>query len=135
MRSVLRGLAGALAGLLLGVTVSLAVIVANARLRGHYLSGFDETVGWSMLPAVVGTPVGIWLAVHDGGAGRRVLSRALRGLTAGVALGASLGGAIDRHTSSAWAGGVMGAGFGVLIGAALGALPRKERRRDAGGRS
>ena len=115
MRKAARGFFGVVAGLLLGVAASVGVIVANARLRGHYLSGFDE-VGWSLAPAVLGPAVGVWLALREGPAGRRVLTRVLRGLTAGVALGVGLGAAIDGHASSAWAGGVIGGAAGIFVG-------------------
>lgn len=122
MKKAARGFFGIVAGLLLGVAASVGVIVANARLRGHYLSSFDEVIGWSLVPAVLGPAVGVWLALREGSAGRRVLSRVLRGLTAGVALGVGLGAAIDGHASSAWAGGVIGSAAGIFVGFGAGFL-------------
>lgn len=126
VKKIGRAALGIIAGLLLGVAASVGVIVANARLRGRYLSSFDEVVGWSLVPAVLGPAVGVWLALRESPAGRRVLSRVLRGLTAGVALGVGLGAAIDGHASSAWAGGVIGGAAGIFAGFAAGFLgPRR----------
>lgn len=134
MRLAARGLLGAVIGVVLGVMTSVGLVVANARLRGRYLSSADEAVGWWLLPLLVGPALGVWLGLRRSALGRRMAIGAAWGMTAGIALGAAIGGAVDRHEASAWAGGVIGGTAGILIGAALGWVPRRERDAASGRR-
>lgn len=120
MKSAARGVLGAVVGLVLGVMTSVGLVVANARLRGRYISSADEAVGWWLLPLLAGPALGVWLSVRRTALGRKIAVRAAWGMTAGVALGAAIGAAVGRHESAAWAGGVLGGTAGILLGAALG---------------
>lgn len=108
---------------------AVGLLVANARLRGRYLSSPDDALGWALLPLLMGPVLGVWLGLRRSALGRRIAVRAAWGMTAGIALGAAIGGAVDRHEASAWAGGVIGGTAGILIGAALAWVRR--RGRDA----
>lgn len=125
MRPAARSLLGAGVGLVLGVMTAVGLLVANARLRGRYLSSPDDALGWALLPLLVGPALGVWLGLRRSALGRRIAVRAAWGMTAGIALGAAIGGAVDRHEASAWAGGVIGGTAGILLGTALGCVPRR----------
>jgi len=135
VRAAARSLLGAAVGLVLGVMTAVGLLVANARLRGRYLSSPDDALGWAALPLLAGPALGVWLGLRRSALGRRIAVRAAWGMTAGIALGAAIGGAIDRHEASAWAGGVIGGTAGILIGAALGWVPPRGEGATSGGRT
>jgi len=108
---IARAVAGLLAGFLAGVGVTLALLVADARFRGHYLETVGDALGWPIVPVVLGPIVGAWLGRRGGATARSV----------------ALGAALDPHISAGWAGGTIGCGAGILAGAAVGGWRARRR--------
>lgn len=121
MIRIARTLGGVVAGLVAGLGMTLATLVANARFRGAYLESPGDALGWQLTAGVLAPFVGGWLA-HRGGAPARAAGLgALAGAAAGCVAGGVLGSALDPHASGAWAGAVIGAGAGILLGTVVGA--------------
>ena len=119
----LTGSAGSVGGLVAGTTVTLGLIVANARLERDFIHGFDDLISLQGLPVPVGIIAGGVLGAHDPERAERVGLLSGAGLVVGSSLGALIGEAMTRDDPSGkWAGGVMGAAAGVVIGAFLGTL-------------
>ena len=119
----LTGAAGSAGGLLAGTTVTLGLIVANARLERDFIHGFDDLISLQGLPVPVGIIAGGVLGAADPELAGRVGIYSGAGVLLGSAAGALIGEAMtEDDPSGKWAGGVMGAAAGLLIGVLLGSL-------------
>lgn len=135
MRRVLRVGGGLLLGLIGGLVISLAIVVARAHLQSVYVHSIGDIVGWLGLPVILGPAVGVWLGVVSG---RRLAGAAvgfLMGLLVGIGAGVAVGAVLGEGGTPRWAGGVIGGALGLTIGAVAGAVMRDgaaERVRSAG---
>ena len=128
---VARTLAGSVVGLLVGVTLTLALVTGRARFQQKYIEASDELAGPVASPAVVGTLAGG--ALGWSGAGVAALTvGSLAGGGVGALIGWAAGSALSDEDADRWAGGTMGAGLGALAGALVLVIPVIARRRAAG---
>src|SRR5690606_27469339 len=110
---VARTLAGSVVGLLVGVTLTLALVTGRARFQQKYIEASDELAGPVASPAVVGTLAGG--ALGWSGAGVAALTvGSLAGGGVGALIGWAAGSALSDEDADRWAGGTMGAGLGAL---------------------
>lgn len=131
MRTVLQAAAGFVGGALAGVVVTLAVVVARARIGRAFLHELGEVVGWTGLGLVLAPVAGVWLALAWPWALGSTGVGAGAGLAVGAGLGAAMGALGSADPAWVWAGGTMGAGVGLVAGALAGFL-RGRRRTPAG---
>ena len=119
----LTGTAGSAAGLLLGTTVTLGLIVANARMERDFVHGADDILSLQGVPIAVGVVAGGVLGASDPDRAAQVGVYSSAGMALGAGLGALIGEAMtDSDPSGKWAGGVMGAAAGVVLGVLIGSL-------------
>lgn len=121
--SFLTGSAGSVGGLLAGTTVTLGLIVANARLERDFIHGPADIISLQGVPIAVGIIGGGVLGASDPARAERVGLYTGAGMALGAGVGSLIGEAMTRDDPSGkWAGGVIGAAAGVVIGVIAGSL-------------
>lgn len=114
---VLGGTLGGVGGLVAGTTVTLGLIVANARMERDFIHGPGDIISLQGIPIVAGLAGGIWFGAAEPDRLDEASAWTGAGMTIGAGLGALIGEAVTRDDPSGkWAGGVMGAAVGVLAG-------------------
>ena len=115
-----RAAVGAGLGVLGGVGVTVATVVARAHLQGRYLHEPADLIHWQSAPMLLGPAAGVVFGLHS----REALVGSLVGSLSGVALGGGVGavvGALLVDTPEGpWAGATIGGGLGLAIGGLLG---------------
>ncbi len=121
--SFTQGAVGSVGGLIAGTTVSLGLIVANARMERDFIHGPDDIFSLQGVPIPVGLIAGGVLGASDPARAEQVGYYTAAGMVLGSGLGALIGEAMtDDDPSGKWAGSVMGSAAGVLIGILIGSL-------------
>jgi hypothetical protein len=121
--SVVHGTVGGVGGLIAGTTVSLGLIVANARMERDFIHGPDDIFSLQGVPIPVGLVAGGVLGASDPARAERVGYYTAAGMALGSGWGAIIGEAMtDDDPSGKWAGSVRGSAAGVVIGILLGSL-------------
>jgi hypothetical protein len=121
--SFTQGAIGSVGGLIAGTTVSLGLIVANARMERDFIHGPGDIVSLQGIPIPVGLVAGGVLGASDPARAERIGYFTTAGMALGSGLGAIIGEAMtDDDPSGKWAGGVMGAALGVALGILAGSL-------------
>lgn len=114
--------AGAAAGLGVGVYTSMAVHVVRARM-GSYLFAADEffALRFESLPMLAGPVAGAVLGAEDSTALWRAMGWGGVGGLVGAGAGYGLGALLSDESESRWAGLVIGSATGLVVGSILGA--------------
>ena len=117
------GSVGSVGGLVAGTTVTLGLIVANARLERDFIHGPEDILGLQGVAIPVGLIAGGVLGASDPARAERVGYFTGAGMVIGSGLGALIGEAMtDADPSGKWAGGMIGAAAGVALGILAGSL-------------
>jgi hypothetical protein len=108
--SVVRFVMGAAAGGLLGLVLTLAIVVAMARL-GHYVFALDElaTVRWETVGVPIGTVFGAWIAVRAPVSFGLATRDAAGGLLLGALVCALMAAMMGTSPEGRWSAGIIGA--------------------------
>lgn len=118
-----QGAIGSAGGLIAGTTVTLGLIVANARMERDFIHGPEDIFSLQGIPIPVGIVAGGVLGASDPVRAERVGYFTAAGMALGSGLGALIGEAMtDSDPSGKWAGSVMGAAAGVALGILVGSL-------------
>ena len=121
--SFAHGTIGSVGGLIAGTTVTLGLIVANARMERDFIHGPEDMFSLQGVPIPVGLIAGGVLGASDPARAEQVGYYTAAGMALGSGLGAIIGEAMtDDDPSGKWAGGVMGSAAGVLLGILIGSL-------------
>ena len=114
---------GATGGLIVGTTVSLGLIVANARMERDFIHGPEDIISLQGVPIPVGLVAGAVLGGVDPERAETVGIYTGVGWALGAGLGAIIGELVtDSDPSGKWAGSMMGAAAGIVIGIVAGSL-------------
>lgn len=126
-----RAAIGTGAGVVGGVGVTMAIVVARARFQREYLDSADDLVHWQSIPTIAAPAVGLVFGIAGEDALRGSIRGSLTGLAAGAGTGALLGWVLSDEQEWPWAGGVIGAGLGLTVGGLVGGLRAWSRDDDA----
>ena len=124
------------AGFLGGIAMTVAIVVARARLQGQYLDSPSDLIHWQTTPMIAGPAAGVFFGLNGEEVLRGSIVGSTSGMLIGAAAGAGLGWLISGEPESPWAGGVMGGGLGLLVGGLTGAYlgwRAQEKEGDDGG--
>lgn len=121
--SFTHGAIGSAGGLIAGTTITLGLIVANARMERDFIHGPEDIFSLQGVPIPVGIIAGGVLGAHDPARAERVGLYTGAGMALGAGLGSLIGEAMTKSDPSGkWAGGVIGAAAGVALGILAGSL-------------
>lgn len=111
---------GAGAGLAAGGYVTVAVVVARARIENEYVFGIDDILDWESIPVIVGPATGVALGLWDDDRLVRTVIGGAAGTVAGMGVGLIVGGRVWEPPDGRWAGAAIGAGAGLILGSLAG---------------
>jgi len=121
--AVLGGLLGAGGGVVTGTTVTLGLIVFNARTERDFIESPADLIGLNGIPIVAGLAGGLVLGAAEPDELDEYGIWTGGGMAVGAGLGALIGEAVTRDDPSGkWAGGVIGAAAGALLGVLVASL-------------
>lgn len=109
-------------GVLGGVGVTTALVVARAKLQNRYVHEPGDLIHWKSAPLILGPAAGVAFGLAGEEALRGSVVGSVSGLVAGTAVGAGLGWLLSDDPEWRWAGGAMGGGFGMTIGGLAGGV-------------
>lgn len=115
-----RAALGAGLGVLGGVGITIANVVARAHWQDEYLLDLGDLIHWQSLPMILAPATGAVFGLHSREALQGSFVGAVSGLGLGAGLGALIGRAATAEPEGPWAGGVIGGGLGLAIGGLLG---------------
>lgn len=117
-----RAALGGAVGVAGGVGVTIAIIVARARLANEYIHEAGDLVHWQSAPMIAGPTTGVAFGLMGEDELRGSVIGAVSGLVVGTALGAGGAWLSTDDTSWHWAAAAMGGGAGIALGALVGGL-------------
>lgn len=119
-QEVPRAALGAGLGVLGGIGITVAKVVARAHWQNEYLLEPGDLIHWQSVSMILAPAAGMVFGLHSGEA----LAGSFIGSASGLALGAGVGalaGSMAMDTpEGGWAGGAIGGGLGLAIGGLLG---------------
>jgi hypothetical protein len=124
---------GGAAGFAGGVAMTLAIVVARARIQGQYLDSPSDLVHWQTTPMIAGPASGVFFGLTGEDVLRGSIIGSTTGMLAGAAVGAGLGWMLSGEPEWPWAGGVMGGGVGLALGGLTGAYLGWLHQQDGDG--
>lgn len=104
------------AGVVGGVGVTMAIVVARARFQREYLDSAEDLVHWQSIPTIAAPAVGMVFGLAGEDALRGSIRGSLSGIAVGATTGALLGWVLSDEQEWPWAAGVIGAGLGLTVG-------------------
>lgn len=123
----LFGLLSVACGALAGFLVTLAIVVAKARL-GVFIFDVSEIIAlrWETVPIVAGVAAGGWLGIRDRRAMVGAMLRGALGMVIGIGLGAAAGSILSDAPEGLWSGMIIGGAAGMVV-AGLASLVAPDR--------
>lgn len=126
-----RAVIGGGVGVLGGAAVTMAVVVARARLHREYLDSAGDLIHWQSTPMIAAPAAGVVFGLAGEDALMGSMAGSMGGLLIGAAAGAGLGWFLSEEQEWPWAGGVIGGGVGLAAGGLVGGLFAWSRDEDA----
>lgn len=114
----LSGLVSLALGAFAGFLVTLAIVVARARL-GSFVHDIGEMVAlrWETAPILIGAGLCAWLGFRDPRALVRAMSSGGAGMVIGIGLGAAAGAFLSETPEGVWSGMIIGGVAGMTMAA------------------
>lgn len=124
---VALGLASLALGAFAGFLVTLASVVARARL-GSFVYNIGEMVAlrWETAPILMGAGLGAWLGSRNPRAVARAALWGGPGMVIGIGLGAAAGALLAETPEGLWSGMILGGVAGMAVGAVASLAMRPE---------
>lgn len=122
----LSGLVSLAVGAFMGFLVTLAIVVARARL-GSFVYDIAELVGlrWETAPILIGAGLCAWLGFRDPRAVARAALYGGAGLLTGTGLGAAAGALLSETPEGMWSGTIIGGVAGMTLAAVASVAMRR----------
>lgn len=126
-----RAVIGCAVGVVGGVVLTLATVVARARFQREYLASADDLIHWQSFPMIAVPAAGVIFGLAGAEALKASIAGCVAGLVIGMAVGAGLGWIFTDDPEGPWAAGVIGAGMGLTIGGLLWGVRAWRKSLDA----
>lgn len=107
-------------GVVGGVGITVAKVVARARLQGEYLHEPSDLIHWQSVSMILAPAAGGVFGVHSWDALRGSFIGSASGFAVGVGVGALVGSLTTSSSEGPWAGGAIGGGLGLAVGGLIG---------------
>lgn len=115
-----RAALGAGLGVLGGVGITVAKVVARARYQNEYLHEPSDLIHWQSISMILAPAAGGVFGVHSWDALRGGFIGSASGFAAGAGIGVLVGHLTSETPEGRWAGGAIGGGLGLAVGGLIG---------------
>lgn len=127
-----RAALGAGLGVLGGVGITVAKVVARARFQNEYLHEPSDLIHWQSISMVLAPAAGGVYGVHSWDALQGSFFGSASGFAAGVGVGVLVGHLTSETPEGRWAGGAIGGGLGLAIGGLVGGYLGWQEHEEGG---
>lgn len=132
-QEVPRAALGAGLGVLGGVGITVAKVVARARWQNEYLHEPGDLIHWQSVSMILAPATGGVFGLHSWDALRGGFIGSASGFAAGVGVGALVGHLTTETPEGPWAGGAIGGGLGLAVGGLIGGYIGWLQHEEEGG--
>jgi hypothetical protein len=119
-QEVPRAALGAGLGVLGGVGITVAKVVARAHVQNEYLNEPGDLIHWQSVSMILAPAAGAAFGLHSWDALGGGFIGSASGFVVGVGVGAFVGSLMTDTPEGPWAGGAIGGGLGLAIGGLVG---------------
>lgn len=131
-QKVPRAALGAGLGVLGGVGITVANVVARAHWQNEFLNEPGDLIHWQSAPMILAPAAGVVYGLHSWEALGGSFIGSATGFVAGVGVGALVGRLTMDTPEGPWAGGAMGGGLGLAIGGLVGGYIGWKQHEETG---
>lgn len=127
-----RAALGAGLGVVGGVGITVAKVVARARFQNEYLHEPSDLIHWQSISMILAPAAGGVYGIHSWDALRGSFFGSSSGFAVGVGVGVLVGHLTSETAEGRWAGGAIGGGLGLAVGGLIGGYLGWRQHEESG---